>query len=92
MSIPKIEFERAREWRLRLGLTPQQLSEAIGFSPEIVYNYERIATPQPDGVRGRPRTRKAGPVNEFAWIRYKRACGDLDAELHGRKKGVTFAW
>lgn len=89
MIDPK-EFVRAREWRMRNSLTPQQLSDAIGFSPEMVYKHERIG--HPEGAVGRPRQHEATIPKDWAWLRYKRACGDLDAELNGREKGRVFEW
>lgn len=87
----KAEATRAREWRLRNELTPQQLADAIGFSPEIVYRHERLAGFDVEGA-GRPRLHEEKAPKPWVWLRYKRACGDLDAELHGRKKGSTFQW
>lgn len=76
------EFQKAKAWRVRIDLSVQQLSDAIGFSPEAVYLFERGAVPP-----GRTK-----PIQPWTWLRYKRACGDLDAELFGRKKGETFQW
>lgn len=89
--ISKAEFEKARAWRLRVKLTQRQLADATGFSPEMIYKYDRMAAPPSPG-RGRPRTRKPEAINVHAWLRYKRVCGDLDAEMNGRKRGVSFNW
>lgn len=74
--VPQAEFDRARSWRTEAGLTVQQIADATGFSPESVYKFESRVYQTP----------------AYAWLRYKRACGDLDAELNGRKKGEVFAW
>ena len=81
-QVSKAEFERARNWRCRRTLTPKQLSDAIGYSVESIYLFERGAVPA-----GRLK-----PIQPWTWLRYKRACGDLDAELFGRAKGKSFAW
>lgn len=87
----KQEFGRARDWRIRNEMSPQQLADAIGYSPEVVYSHERLSGFDIEGA-GRPRHRAVKLPKEWAWLRYKRACGDLDAELNGRKKGRTFSW
>ena len=81
-AVPQIEFKKAKAWRERRGLTVQQLSESIGYSAESIYLNERGAVP-----KGRTK-----PIQPWTWLRYKRACGDLNAELFGRKKGETFQW
>lgn len=87
----KAEFIKARDWRVRNELSINQLSEAVGFSPEVIYAHERQG--KPELIVGRPRTRKKERApTEFAWLRYKRVCGDLDAELNGRAKGKVFSW
>ena len=78
----KSEFARAKAWREKLGMTPQQLGDALGYSIETIYLMERGAVP-----KGRTK-----PIQPWTWLRYKRACGDLDAELNGRKKGRVFGW
>lgn len=85
------EYTKAREWRIRNKLSVDQLSAAIGYAPEVIYAHERHGSPPSEG-RGRPRSRKVKPPTEFAWLRYKRVCGDLDAEMRGRKKGNVFSW
>lgn len=86
----KREFTAARDWRIRNELTVDRLSEAIGYAPEVIYAHERLGRYEPN--TGRPRSRKVEPPKPWAWQRYKRACGDLDAELNGREKGKVFAW
>ena len=86
----KTEFDRAQEWRIRNELTIARLAEAIGYSPEALYLFERRSSaPQPTG---RPRQLPDPEIKPWVWLRYKRACGDLDAELNGRKKGKVFSW
>ena len=87
----KDEAIKARDWRLRNELTPAQLADAIGFSIEVVYRHERLGGFEHKGA-GRPRVHEEKAPKPWAWLHYKRACGDLDAELNGRKKGATFQW
>lgn len=81
-KIDPTEFGKAKAWRLKLELNPTQLSEALGYSIESIYLNERGAVP-----KGRKHQ-----IQPWTWLRYKRACGDLDAELNGRKKGRVFEW
>lgn len=76
------EFSKAKAWRLRNEMNPAQLGESIGWSQESVYLFEKGQLP-----KGR-----AGGIKPWTWLRYKRACGDLDAELNGRKRGKVFEW
>jgi len=68
--------EAARKWREKVALTPQQLAEATGYSPEAIYQYERGY--RADGAK----------LSEYAWQRYMMACAGVEAELKGRK----FSW
>lgn len=84
------EHKRAKAWRERTGLTPDQLAEHIGYTRMSIYWFERGETPP-------NRNAKSGNANDRAhkpwvWLRYKRACGDLDAEMFGRRKGARFDW
>jgi hypothetical protein len=81
------EPEQAKAWRERLGLTQQQLAEVTGYSRESVHWFEKGCRPP------RPKQDTGGTPHEpWVFLRYKRACGDLDAELNGREKGRVFAW
>lgn len=84
------EYQKARAWREHLGLSPQQLAEHTGYTRQSIYWFERGETPP-------SRNAKSGNADDRTikpWVfqRYRRACGDLDAQLRGRKKGKEFAW
>lgn len=84
------EHSKARAWRIRNGMTPDQLAELTGYTRASIYWFERGETPPLRNAKGgNPDDRKHKP-----WVlqRYRRACGDLDAEMHGRKRGVKFQW
>lgn len=84
------EFNKAKAWRETLGLTPEQLAEKIGYTRMSIYWFERGETPPNRNAKsgnGNDRTHKP-----WVWMRYKRACGDYDAEINGRKKGEKFKW
>ena len=84
------EHAKARAWRERIGMTPEQLAEHIGYTRMSIYWFERGETPpQRNAKGGNPDDRAHKP---WVWMRYRRACGDLDAQMFGRKKGRTFAW
>jgi len=84
------EYEAARVWRERNGLTTEQLAGLIGYTKISIYWFERGTTPpNRNAASGNPSDRRIKP---WVWQRFKRACGDLDAELHGRRKGKVFDW
>lgn len=68
------EHEKARTWRVRHELTPQRMSDLIGYSIEAIYAMERGEAPAGKGV-------KRGPVRSNVWRRYKCACAAVDAHL-----------
>lgn len=74
------ERQRAKHWRESHGWTFDALAELTGFGPRIIRWYEI-------GLD----TRNL-PLKPWLWHRYKRICGDIDAEIHGRKKGKAFDW
>lgn len=84
MGRKKSEFERAKEWRIRMGYSPRTLGPLIGTTFATIYSFER-------GKANALAKSKLAPTEEV-WLRYKRSCGDLDAEMNGRKKGVAFDW
>lgn len=84
------EHQKARAWRERVGLSPEQLAEHIGYTRQAIYWFERGETPPNRNAKsGNAADRAHKP---WVWLRYRRACGDLDAEMFGRKKGQVFAW
>lgn len=84
------EHEKARAWRIRINLKPEELAERIGYTRMSIYWFERGQTPPNRNAKsGNASDREIKP---WVWERYRRACGDLDAEMFGRKKGVRFDW
>lgn len=84
------EHEKARAWRVRLGLSPEELAEHIGYTRMSIYWFERGQTPPNRNAKSGNAADRA--IKPWVWLRYKRACGDLDAQIRGRKKGVRFDW
>lgn len=84
------EHQKARAWRESLGLSAEQLAEQIGYTRMSIYWFERGETPPNRNAKsGNAADREIKP---WVLLRYRRACGDLDAQLRGRKKGKEFAW
>lgn len=84
------EHQKAKAWRERLEMSPEELAEKVGYTRMSIYWFERGETPPNRNAKsGNAADRQIKP-----WVmqRYRRACGDLDAEMRGRKKGVKFEW
>ena len=69
--------KRAKAWRERIKLSPQDLADATGYSLEAVYQYER-------GVRA-----DGSKLSDWAWQRYQMACAAVDYQ---KRSGRAFAW
>lgn len=80
------EFEKATRWREELNLSPVELAKALGYSPSAIYWFERGETPPNRNSKSGSKSRDIKP---WVWLRYKRACAGLDAEIKSRKK---FGW
>jgi len=78
MKKPILEHEKAAAWRRARGLSQAQLGKLTGFSPSAVYWMEKGATANRPGYPSRP-------VRDWVWLRYRRACQGVDAELNGRQ-------
>lgn len=76
-------YQQARAWRERHDLTPEQLSGLTGYSVSAIYWFERGETPP-----SRKSPTNAGGIADWVWLRYRRACQGVDAELNGSK----FRW
>lgn len=76
------EFQKARAWRESLNLTQEALGELTGYSREAIYWFELGTTPTRSG-------KKSGKIKPWVWLRYKRACQAVDAELRLQAK---FEW
>lgn len=81
---------KAKAWRLRLGLAPDQLERLTGYTAITIYWFERGETPPRRNAKGGNETDREH--KEWVWLRYQRACGDVDAEINGRVKGEKFKW
>lgn len=82
--IPTTELRKARLWRESLNLSTAELGAHIGLSRLAIDYYEKGTMP--------PKAGKLPVVQERIWFRYRRLCGDLDAQVRGRKKGEQFQW
>jgi predicted transcriptional regulator len=69
--------KRAKAWRERVKMSPQDLADATGYSLEAVYQYERGT--RADGTK----------LSDWAWQRYQMACAAVD---HQKRSGREFAW
>lgn len=67
-----------------------ELAEHIGYTRMSIYWFERGETPPLRNAKSGNENDRA--IKPWIWQRYRRTCGDLDAELRGRKKGARFAW
>lgn len=76
------EHQKAKAWRTRHMLTPEQLGQMIGYSKETVWAMERGEAPS---SRGRPKRK----IDAQVWRRYKCACAAADAWL---KLKYQFDW
>jgi hypothetical protein len=83
-------YQKAKAWRTKRELTCKQLAELTGYTEITIYWFERgVTPPQRNGKSGNAADRGH---KDWVFQRYKRACGDVDAELVGRKKGEHFDW
>jgi len=63
--------ERAKAWRLKMGLSLDQLSEMSGYSVPAIYKFEAGA-----------RNKKAGDKHsEWTWQRYRMACAGVAQQI-----------
>lgn len=84
------EHERAKAWAQRCQITAAHLSKLTGYAEISLYWFWRGETPPERNAKsGRGKDRSIRP---WVWLRFKRACGDVDAELTGRKRGQRFDW
>ena len=77
------EYERARAWMNKRGLTADQLAELTGYGRRSLYWMERGQSP--------PNATRAKPVKVASWIwhRYRMICAGVEAQL---KTGKKFEW
>jgi DNA-binding XRE family transcriptional regulator len=77
------EYDKARAWRERLGMSKRELAARLGLAPITVYWMEKGLRPYA-GERY-----PSKPVDPKTWKRYKLACAGLHHELTG---GDAFDW
>lgn len=82
--------QKARAWRVRLGLTQEQLQELTGFTAITIYWFERGETPPRRNAKGGDADDRA--IKPWVWLRWQNACGNVDAEINGRQPGQKFRW
>ncbi len=82
------EYERAKQWRERLGLTPAQLSELTGYATATLYWYERGETPRSSGS-GHP---GGTPPAQYAWHRFKLCCEAIERRRGELASSQPFNW
>jgi transcriptional regulator with XRE-family HTH domain len=71
------ESQLAKAWRVKAGLTVEQLQDLTGFSREAIWLFER-------GVR-----QNGSAVSAYSWQRYRMACAAVQQQL---KTGRVFQW
>ena len=76
-------YQKARAWRKRHNLTIARLAELTGYGPRAIMWLEKGQSP-PGPNRSKP-----GTVPDWVWLRYKRMCQGVDAEL---RTGQKFEW
>ena len=79
------QFERAKRWREKAGLTVEQLAEKTGYSKESIYLFEKGFTY--NGRTAHDRIKRK-PLDENVWHRYRMACAGVAAAL----SGTAFNW
>ena len=84
-AIPPTEFEAAKAWRFKRGLTMEELSQQIGYSVPAVSWFERGLVP-PIEVGRKPK-----PVSPRAWHRYKMLCSAVEYKLR-QPNAKEFQW
>ena len=82
------EHARASQWAEANGFTGtagrERLSELTGYSGLSIWWFFKGQVPPSRGAKRKPKP--------WVWLRFKRACGDIDAEIRGRKAGSRFDW
>ena len=84
--------QKSKAWRVARGLSQKQLAELTGYTEITIYWFERGETPPRTKAHSAGSNAGDRRIKEWVWRRWQRACGDVDAELVGRKAGEKFAW
>lgn len=82
--------QKSKAWRLRLGLTAAQLAERTGYTEITIYWFERGETPPKRNAKGGNEEDRR--IKDWVWLRWQNACGNIAAEINGRKAGEKFKW
>ena len=77
------DFQKAKAWREKRGLSVQQLAEMTGYGSRAIYWLELGLSP-PNAHRKKP-----APVAPWIWQRYRMMCSGAEAQL---KTGKEFNW
>ncbi len=83
------EHAKAVDWLNRCGLDRNRLAELTGYSAITIWWFLQGKVPPKRNEKSGGTSRKVKP---WVWLRWKRACGDVDAEINGRKPGQRFDW
>jgi len=84
-----LEHQRAAAWAERNQLDTDKLATVTGYSAITIYWFFRGETPPLRNAKSGSASRRIKP---WVWLRFKRACGDVDATTHGRQPGRQFDW
>ena len=88
---PTPEHVKAKAWRERLNLTPQQLADLSGYSVPSIWWFERGLTPprKRNHVAGEAKTPRERQITWYVWCRYKMCCAAVEAQIKSEHK---FDW
>lgn len=75
------EHERAKAWRIRRGLSIDDLAELTGYSKVAIYKFEAGYRADENGAKWQH--------SEWVLQRYRLACAGVAAQLDS---GRVFAW
>ena len=84
----KTEPSQARRWREAASLSVAELADRTGYSIEAIYLFERGVTPERNYKNANYR-KTDRTIKPHVWLRYKRACEGVNAELTLQQK---FDW
>lgn len=79
------EQDKARKWLAKNGLTQRELAVRTGYTALTVNWALKGINPPRNGTSKQP-------IAPWVWQRFKATCGDVDAEINGRKAGEKFEW
>ncbi|MDE2100308.1 MAG: helix-turn-helix transcriptional regulator [Patescibacteria group bacterium] len=77
------EFEKAKAWRKKRGLSVNKLAELTGYGPRAVYWLE-LGLSAPNSTHRTPAS-----VKPWIWKRYRMMCAGVEAQFN---TGRVFDW